>query len=55
MGAGRPGIGPKEQASVPPEVSEWITKAQEQRGVRDRSQIVRELVLAGYEQKRTEA
>lgn len=49
MGVGRPSIGPKKQASVPPEVAEWIQTEQERRGERDEAVIVRELVVAGYE------
>jgi len=55
MGVGRPGIGPKEQASVPPEVADWITEEQKRRGERDRAVIVRELVTAGYEAVRSES
>lgn len=53
MGVGRPGIGPKKQAHVPPEVAIWIETEKKRRGERDESVIVRELILAGYQTVRT--
>lgn len=55
MGAGRPPIGHKEQTTVPPEVSIWITEEQKRKNARDRAEIVRLLVMAGYQAVRNQA
>jgi hypothetical protein len=44
---GRPGIGPKAQAHVPPEQGEYVAAEAEARGV-DKSVIWRELIDEGY-------
>lgn len=46
---GRPRIGPKKQASIPPVIADWIAREQRRRGERDESVIVRELVIAGHQ------
>jgi len=48
MAVGRPRIGPKKQASVPPEVADWIEQERERRGERDESVITRELIILGH-------